>query len=279
MAAHAPAVAAADPGHVPARKEGCMSNPSHSPSAHPSRPTALLAGHQEWQIRGHAGDGARLVAALVGDDAARAMPVAERDRLLGAVYRDVFGPRVLASRACINCAEPYDFDFQIADVEAELDRQPRPPEITRLDEDGRAVLDTGHRLRAPTLQDEEAVAGLPLDEAEEALYAACVDASEGALPLPRDTAERVLEWLSPITDLDLVGTCPECGTTQSTRFSIEHYVVQALSAERRQLVREVHMIAAAYGWSQSEILGLTRDDRRQLATLVEADRRGTIGWG
>ncbi|MEP4012193.1 MAG: hypothetical protein ABJL92_09255 [Sulfitobacter sp.] len=255
-----------------------MSNLRHSPSAHEDRPTALLVGHQEWQIRGQAGDGARLVAALVGDDAARAMPVAERDRLLGAVYRDIFGPRILASRACIECAKPYDFDFQIADLEAKLDQQPPPPEIKRMSEDGHAVLDTGHRLRALTLQDEQAVAGLSVDDAEDALFDACVETPEGAPPLSRDTAERVLEWLSPITDLDLVGTCPECGTSQTTRFSIEHYVVQALGAERRQLVREVHMIAASYGWSQSEILGLARDDRRQLATLVEADRRGTVGW-
>jgi hypothetical protein len=251
--------------------------------SHASRPApsfAEIEGRLEWQIRGNRGDGIRLVSALLGEEAALALPVAERDRLMGAVYSEVFGPRVLASRVCAACGEPYDFDFLIADVEAELDRQPRPTEVDHLDAAGRAVLTTGHRLRPPTLADEVAVSDLPLEAAEAALLSRCVEAPEGGddAALDRDVAEQVLEWLSPITDVDLVGTCPECGATDATRFSIEHYVLRALAADRRQLLREVHLIATAYGWAHDAILGLARDDRRQLAALVEADRRGGRGW-
>lgn len=251
-----------------------------SQAPRPPLPFAEIEGRLEWQIRGRQGDGARLVAALLGEEAARALTVAERDRLMGAVYSEVFGPRVLASRVCTACGEPYDFDFLIADVEAELAGQPRPEEVDHLDSAGRAVLTSGHRLRPPTLADEAAVADLPLEDAEAALLSRCVEAPEagGGGELDRDVAERVLEWLSPITDLDLVGTCPECGATETTRFSIEHYVLRALAAERRQLLREVHMIATAYGWAHDAILRLARDDRRQLAALVEADRRGGSGW-
>lgn len=238
-----------------------------------------LAGRIEWQIRGAPGDGRRLVAALVGDRAAEALPVGARDRLLGAVYAQVFGPRVLASRHCGACGAPYDFDFRLADLEAALEGVPCPPEIARLDAAGHAVLASGHVLRPLTLADEAAVAALPLEAAEAALLErALVVAPEGAV-LDPEVAGRVLEWLSPALDTDLEGACPECGAREVTRFAIEPYLMRALAGERRQLLREVHLIAASYGWSQAEILGLSRDDRRQLAALIEAERRGPAVWG
>lgn len=207
-----------------------------------------------------------------------------RDRLMGAVYAQVFGARVLASRRCGACGELYDFDFRLADLEAALAAQPCPPEIVRLDERGHAVLASGHVLRPLTLADEAAVAALPLEAAEAALLErALVSAPGGAdtdgAALDPEVAARVLEWLSPAMDTDLEGTCPECGAQELTRFAIEPYLMRALAGERRQLLREVHLIAAGYGWSQAEILGLSRDDRRQLAALIEADRRGPTVWG
>jgi hypothetical protein len=41
--------------------------------------------------------------------------------------------------------------------------------------------------------------------------------------------------------------------------------------DRRQLVQEIHLLASAYGWSLSEILNLTRGQRRAFVALVDAD--------
>ncbi|WP_136656722.1 hypothetical protein [Nitratireductor sp. XY-223] len=231
-----------------------------------------LQGRVEWMITGRPGDGARLVAHLVGEDDARTLPVSARDAVLCDLYSEIFGPHVEASRRCSHCREPYDFDFVLADVVASLSETPKPDFVRGLTEAGDARLESGHVVRAPTLEDEEAVAGLEVAAAERVLLDRCVDATNTDAPLDAETAGAVLEWLSPMVDLDLRGTCPECGTTESLRFSIEHYLVRALVAERRQLVRDTHLIAAAYHWNLNEILDLSRNDRRQLAALVENDR-------
>src|SRR5919106_246694 len=206
-----------------------------------------LEGHVEWQIGGWLGDGARLVARLVGEEAAREMPVGERDLLLAEVYHELFGPRVEASRRCGACGEPYDFDFQLVEVTSSLSATPRPKAVVGLLADGRAQLASGHLVRAPTLADEAAVAALSVEEAEAALLARCVEEGEADAPLEPEAAAAVLEWLSPIVDIDLLGSCPECGAEEATRFSIEHYLIRALLGERRQLLREMHLLAAAYG--------------------------------
>ncbi|WP_419913176.1 hypothetical protein [Hoeflea sp.] len=231
-----------------------------------------LEGRVEWLITGRHGDGARLVSHMVGDADARAIPVSARDQLLCDLYSEIFGPHVEASRSCGHCGEPYDFDFALADVVSTLAETPKPDIVRGLSEQGHALLESGHVVRAPTLEDEEAISGLDIDAAERALLDRCVDATHASVPLDADTAGVVLEWLSPMVDLDLQGNCPECGATESLRFSIEHYLVRALVAERRQLLREAHLIAAAYHWNLDQILALSRNDRKQLALLVEGDR-------
>ncbi|TVS00164.1 MAG: hypothetical protein EA406_01245 [Rhodospirillales bacterium] len=231
-----------------------------------------LQGSAEWQIVGRQGDGARLAGFLIGEDEVERMPVGERDRLLAQVYEELFGRRILASRRCGHCDEPYDLDFVLADVVAAVAATPQPPEVHRVRDDGRAELASGHVLSAPTHADENAVADLTLEDAEAELLERCIDRSSAHGPLDPETAAAVLEWLSPVVDLDLLGTCPECGVAETTRFSLEHYLVRALAQERTQLLREVHLLAATYGWSRGAVLELARRDRRHLAALVEAER-------
>ena len=71
---------------------------------------------------------------------------------------------------------------------------------------------------------------------------------------------------------DVAATCPQCAAAQPVRFDLANFLGASLARERPFLLREMHLLARAYGWSLAEILSLTRDDRRALARLCEAER-------
>jgi hypothetical protein len=52
---------------------------------------------------------------------------------------------------------------------------------------------------------------------------------------------------------------------------VQSYFGRALVFERRFLNQEVHQLARAYGWQRSEILAMTREDRRAHVRLILAE--------
>lgn len=69
-------------------------------------------------------------------------------------------------------------------------------------------------------------------------------------------------------DLELVAACVECHAEQRVHFAIDHHLTRALAREERWLLREVHTIARAYGWTLEEILSLPRSGRRTFVKLI-----------
>src|SRR6185312_8559113 len=53
-----------------------------------------------------------------------ALTASDRDRLLAAVYRSTFGPRVEGSPRCVRCDSPFDLSFALDDLLATVDRAP-----------------------------------------------------------------------------------------------------------------------------------------------------------
>ncbi|MFN4101087.1 MAG: hypothetical protein ACK4GT_15060 [Pararhodobacter sp.] len=238
-----------------------------------------LPGHVEWRLSAPAADTAVLVAALAGGDAAQAMDYSTRDLYLSRIHAAFFGHRIDATRRCNDCGATFDLDFDLRDVKASLAAAPRPACVAEVRADGRVRLESGHLLRAPTPADGAAVAGLPLEAAEAALLDRCIADDDAHRPLDRAAAEAALEWLAPILDLDLDGTCPECGAVERLWFSMEHYLARSLQRERSRMLREVHLLASDYRWSFDDILRLGRRDRRDLAALAELDRSAARNGG
>lgn len=239
-------------------------------------------GRDEWSIGGP-GSAVALLDALRVDDGspdAAAWTIAERDRALAALHRRLFGDHVAAACRCDACGEPFEIAFSLDGLIRSLGQGEPPPEVEALLADGRARLASGHVVRAVTGVDEAAVAaiaGRDPEAAVEALAARCVEGDTDDAPIPGDVLDRVHEWLAPVLDVDLVGTCPECGARQEVAFSLEHWLVTKLAREHRRLLREVHLLARAYGWPLDHILALGRGERGALAAMVEADRAAGAG--
>jgi len=202
---------------------------------------------------------------LVDGEDVDALNVAEYDRLLAEVFDALYGDRVEARTRCSACAEPLEISLSLATLAA------APPDVeidlSGPDEAGVFTLPDGRRIRPPTIADlDRAVASG--DTA--ALRRACVVA--GDPDADPETLEAALEAAAPAVTRDVAATCPHCAATQEVRFDLAAFLVASLSRERPFLLREMHLLARAYGWSLTEILSLNRDDRRTLARLCEAER-------
>jgi hypothetical protein len=196
------------------------------------------------------------------------LTASQRDRLLAAVYERTFGPRIDSTVRCTGCGQLVDATFHIEDLLAVFSPADSSP-AADLQPDGTFLLPNGLRFRLPTGEDEMAVAGLSPEDAERELLARCLIERTSGVDLA--AVQEAMEEIAPVLALDLPGRCPECGAKQSVHFDMQFYLLRALELERKQIAREVHRLAIAYGWSLTEILGLFRSQRRAFVELIEAD--------
>jgi hypothetical protein len=199
-----------------------------------------------------------------GDAAlARRLLVGDRDFLMLQLRRITLGDAVRAVARCPACAAPMDVDFSLAGVPA--DRRPQAAAAATVDHGGRTL-----RFRLPCGADQEAVVGLDPVAAADAIFRRCLLDDGGTPPSADDRAAvaAAMDRLAPQFDLDMDLTCPECGHGFAAPFDLPAYFLQEVRVSAAQLIRETHLLAFHYHWSEAEILGLGRDRRRAYLALL-----------
>ena len=187
-------------------------------------------------------------------------PVAAFDRLLLAIYEKLYGDRAECRVTCKACGDAFEFDLWPRRIADEQDRE--IADLAPPDADGWWHVEEGFDIRAPRLSD--------LAEAADRLPSRI---ARGPAADP-ERVETFLERAAPVFDFDIEAQCPHCDSHQTVRFSLADYLVTALANERPFLIREAHLLASLYGWSQQEIFDLSRADRRAYAALIESERAG-----
>jgi hypothetical protein len=190
------------------------------------------------------------------------LPVGERDRAILGLRARTLGPRLQARADCPACAEPLELDLAAADLHA-------PPAVAE------ATLERGPlrlRVRPPSTRDLAAAARAADPGA--ALLAACVASETCPLDhVPADLrAEAVAAMAAcdPQSDVQLALACPACGHAWTVGFDIVPFFARELAAAAARLLREVHVLARAYGWREAEILGLSPARRQRYLEMVGA---------
>jgi hypothetical protein len=239
-----------------------------------------LCGHDETAL-GDGGpfDGIALLDRLlvkvpgttVGPGMAKDLPVCNCDRLFAALYLKYFGKQVEGTGTCRQCGGSFEVAFSLQDLLAGLENGGRQ-HASGPDEDGVYTLADGRRFRLPTTSDQLRVLGMDAEEGAAALLERCV--VEGDPTINPELLQAGMDEVGPLLDLDVDAMCPECGVSERVRFDIQSYLLRMLTHEKRFLVREIHLIALAYGWRYEEILSLSREDRRAFAGLIQSEREG-----
>jgi hypothetical protein len=89
--------------------------------------------------------------------------------------------------------------------------------------------------------------------------------------LPAEVVDALAEKMGqadPLADLTLALTCPVCGHGWQIVFDIVSYFWDEIQAWAARLLREVHTLAAAYGWHEADILTMRAWRRQRYLELI-----------
>jgi len=203
------------------------------------------------------------------------LPACDRDLLLAVIYNRIYGSRIDSSTTCVACDEVFDLNFKLANLMDTLASSINTEHI-QAQPDGSYLLPEGICFRLPTAEDELAVAGMSREDAEIRLLELCLLAP-GVRELEADgkdflaNIQSAMVALAPLVDTELDAKCPECSHLQKVHFDLQHFLLKALCNDRNQLMRDLHMLASAYGWGLNEILSLARSQRKSLVAMVDMD--------
>jgi len=225
-------------------------------------------GSHELSLAEAADPGTAAVAELLLDLAAPAdgeplnwyaMPLADLQAALLGLRRLLEGDRIVSEIRCEACGAPVDLSFSIAEyMTAHAPRRVR----------GAVAEDDWYRIgsvrfRFPTVADRIAASASP--KPEETLRLACV---QGAGPDVR-RAENALRRMCPLLADLLSGVCPECRRPVSVWFDPVTFVLAEMRERAAFVYRDIHLLASAYGWSETQILELPRARRMRYVELLE----------
>ena len=132
--------------------------------------------------------------------------------------------------------------------------------------------------RSPDSSDVEAASTAgSAEEAERVLLERCVaDVRDpdgeaiDALPAGvREALVRAMADADPLAEVLVNVACPECGEEFVADVDVGRFVWAELHARGQRVLREVDVLARAYGWTEAEVLAL--GERRREAYLALAE--------
>lgn len=197
------------------------------------------------------------------------IPIGRRNGELLALREALFGPVIVALAQCPGCDDRFELSFTAGDIRV------APPD------DGTVLVESGEyavRARPVSSADLMEVQALPdMVARERALIARCtVDARRGsrrveADELPAVVAEAVADAMSaadPQAEVQMAMVCPACGQAWRAMFDVAEFLWREIDAWAKRVLEEVHTLASAYGWAQSEILSMSAARRRRYVAMV-----------
>lgn len=200
--------------------------------------------------------------------------VGARDRGLLALREKLFGAKFEALAACPNCADRVEIEFTAEEIRARMLTLPESAQdrMLRISEGSYEV-----EFRLPTSADLLEITKPAATGARETLLVRCVHlARREGLPveasaLPDFVVQAVSNEMAiadPEADLQVAIACPACQHRWSIAFDILPFLWSELEEWARRLLREVHALASAYGWSEREILELSARRRRSYLEVI-----------
>ena len=189
-------------------------------------------------------------------DSLASLTIGQRDVRLLELREVMFGSEVTGVTDCPECRENIELNFKCSDIHPATD--PEPPNELTVQSNGREV-----RFRLPTSAD-LLVAHSAEELLERCLLSGGDSRTEDLVPA---VSEKMLST-DPMAEIQLALNCSSCEHKWEAPFDIVTFLWREISAAARRLLREVHTLASAYGWTEPEILALSPARRRVYLEMV-----------
>ncbi len=197
-------------------------------------------------------------------DELSALSIGERDARLLTLREWTFGKELSGLMACPACENSLEVTFSVADILVE--RGAEAAETHALYLNGYELL-----FRVPNSLDLAALAESGgVADGERLLITRCLlsaryqDAEVGVGELPVEILDAIasgMEDADPQANVELESECVQCGHRWKASFDIESFFWAEIRAWAERTLREVHMLARAYGWREADILNLSPQRR------------------
>lgn len=200
------------------------------------------------------------------------LPLGERDEHLMRVRTKLFGPEVQSVTTCPKCRESIEHKFSILDICGTHVTTPNDSLILQ-------VKDWVIQFRCPTTRDLLGFEhGATPQMARQLILEKCIERAEKnseQVPVDRipkeviESIEQHMEENDPHADRQISVQCPTCHHVYTVDFDITSFFWKEVERYALILLRKVHILATAYGWSEREILTMSPARRDMYLELVE----------
>lgn len=189
-------------------------------------------------------------------------PLGQRNRALAHLRGQLVGPQLHGWTRCRQCPEQLEFrldgDTLARSAVAAADERVVVGELT---------------YRLPTSRDLTTVASEqdPLSAARRLLRQCCINGSPATTQWNEEEINLIGERMAaadPLAEILLQFDCPSCGASFEESLDLVSFLWTELEVRARGLLRSVHRLAAAYGWSEGDILSLTPARRQAYLDMV-----------
>lgn len=204
-------------------------------------------------------------------DIVRELSITDRDFLLLKLRELTFGSKIECILTCPNsdCNKKMNVDFNTNALVFE--KRGLNKYYFTIETDNTSI-----EFRLPNGGDQESVADFAVKDttlAETVIFRRCIRSINGKYPSEteidnlaqesKDAVQKQMEQLDPLTDLNMLAVCPECGNEFLAPFDIQDFFLDELDPNPDAFYREIHYLAYYYHWSLDQILSLPRWKRKK----------------
>lgn len=199
------------------------------------------------------------------------LSIGKRDSSLLTLRELTFGRVLLGLVSCPECSERLELDFEVDDLRSRSGSR---------SESEISISHSGYDLKISPVNtyDLQSIVRLKdVSRARDELRRRCIlkiqyqgkDIAFEQLPeTVIEAVEERLEELDPQADVRLALSCPSCSHRWEAPFDIVSFFWSEIDSWARHILRDVHVLAEKYGWSESDILSLSPTRRRIYLEMI-----------
>ena len=196
------------------------------------------------------------------------LSIGHRDGLLLTLRQGIFGSQIQSIATCSKCGERLELTFDVADIRTTTPTKPLETCFVQVDS-------WEVEFRLPNSLDLIAIARA--DTSQTTILERCLlqvrerEEIQPIAKLPTQIASAVVTQmakLDPQADVQLNLCCPACSHQWLSTFDIVSFFWSEIHSWAIRTLREVHILASAYGWGEAEILTMSPYRRRLYLEMV-----------
>jgi hypothetical protein len=188
-----------------------------------------------------------------------------RNQALLELHCSLFGTALQAWSVCAGCGEKMEFT-----IHANAFLQQNTCNIR----EEPAISVNGHNFRLPTSRDLAVLAQLTdTDAGALKLMELCsVNSGNGErwTQAEIDQAGEMMAAADPLAEIRVALSCPACSHDTVETVEVTSFLWSEIEGGAKRLLWDVHAIASAYGWTESEVLALSPARRARYAEMAQA---------